>query len=173
MDRLALKAMADDSPKVQLYQAAKPHLFGGIWGHGGVASDGTKTFVVTVEYFHKSRRSVEGGEAIVRFQDGPVFDDFWAPRNWQTLDNQDADLGGCSPTLIDVPAANPSQLVLALGKDHNAYLLDRNNLGGVRTAVATMNVSSSTLRGTSSAAYKTGEGTHFAFHNEAANFALI
>ena len=116
---------------------------------------------------------MEGGEAIVRFQDGPVFDDFWAPPNWQTLDNQDADLGGCSPTLIDVPGVNPSQLVLALGKDHNAYLLDRNNLGGVRTAVATMNVSSSTLRGTSSAAYKTGEGTHFAFHNEAANFALI
>ena len=67
---------------------------------------------------------------------------------------------------IDVPGANPSQLVLALGKDRNAYLLDRNNLGGVGAPVAQMNVSSSTLRGTSSVAYRTGEGTHFAFHTE-------
>jgi hypothetical protein len=139
---------------------------GGIWGHGGVASDGTKMFVVTGNTFTNQGDPWSGGEAIVRFTAGPVFDDFWAPPNWQTLDSQDADLGGCSPTLIDVPGATPFQLVLALGKDRNAYLLDRNNLGGVRTAVATMNVSSSTLRGTSSAAYQTGEGTHFAFHNE-------
>src|SRR6266550_2672995 len=139
---------------------------GGIWGHGGVASDGTKMFVVTGNTFTSVGDTWRGGEAIVRFQAGPVFDDFWAPNNWQTLDNQDADLGGCSPTLIDVPGANPSQLVLALGKDRNAYLLDRNNLGGVSTPVAMMNVSSSTLRGTSSVAYQTGEGTHFAFHNE-------
>jgi hypothetical protein len=139
---------------------------GGIWGHGGVASDGTKMFVVTGNTFTNAGDPWSGGEAIVRFQAGPVFDDFWAPNNWQTLDNQDADLGGCSPTLIDVPGANPSQLVLALGKDRNAYLLDRNNLGGVSMPVAQMNVSSSTLRGTSSAAYQTGEGTHFAFHNE-------
>jgi hypothetical protein len=139
---------------------------GGIWGHGGVASDGTKMFVVTGNTFTSLGDPWSGGEAIVRLTAGPVFDDFWAPLNWQTLDNQDADLGGCSPTLIDVPGANPFQLVLALGKDRNAYLLDRNNLGGVSLPVAQMNVSSSTLRGTSSAAYQTGEGTHFAFHNE-------
>src|SRR4029077_21246882 len=67
---------------------------------------------------------------------------------------------------IDVPGAKPSQLVLALGKDTNAYLLNRNSLRGVSTPVAFLDVSSSTLSGTSSAAYKTGEGTHFAFHNE-------
>src|SRR2546421_1522725 len=139
---------------------------GGIWGHGGVASDGTSTFVVTGNTFTSPGDPWSGGEAIVRFNAGPVFSDFWAPFNWQSLDNSDTDLGGCSATLMDVPGANPSQLVLALGKDRNAYLLDRNNLGGVSTPVATMNVSSSTLRGTSSVAYQTGEGTHFAFHNE-------
>jgi hypothetical protein len=139
---------------------------GGIWGHGGVASGGTNMFVITGNTFTSPGDPWSGGEAIVRLQAGPVFSDFWAPPNWQSLDNSDTDLGGCSATLIDVPGANPSQLVLALGKDRNAYLLDRNNLGGVRTAVATMNVSSSTLRGTSSAAYQTGQGVHFAFHNE-------
>ena len=137
---------------------------GGIWGHGGVASDGTSMFVVTGNTFTSQGDPWSGGEAIVRFNAGPVFSDFWAPVNWQSLDNTDTDLGGCSATVIDVPGANPSQLVLALGKDRNAYLLDRNNLGGVGPAVATMNVSNATLRGTSSAAYQTGEGTHFAFH---------
>ena len=32
---------------------------GGIWGHGGVASDGTKMFVVTGNTFHKSGGSME------------------------------------------------------------------------------------------------------------------
>jgi hypothetical protein len=136
---------------------------GGIWGHGGVASDGTNMFVVTGNTFNAGG-IWSGGEAIVRFSAGPVFSDFWAPTNWQSLDNSDTDLGGCSATIINVPGANPSQLVLALGKDRNAYLLDRNNLGGVGPAVASMNVSNATLRGTSSAAYQTAEGTHFAFH---------
>ena len=139
---------------------------GGIWGHGGVASDGTHMFVVTGNTCTTDQQPWSGGEAIVRLQAGPTFSQFWAPLNWHNLDDTDTDLGGCSATIIDVPGANPSQLVLALGKDHNAYLLDRNNLGGVTTPVATMNVSSSTLRGTSSVAYQTGEGTHFAFHNE-------
>src|SRR5437762_3157456 len=137
---------------------------GGIWGHGGVASDGTRMFVVTGNTFTTPQSPWSGGEAIVRLNAGPVFSDFWAPVNWQALDGTDTDLGGCSATVIDVPGANPSQLVLALGKDRNAYFLDRNNLGGVGPAVASMNVSNATLRGTSSAAYQTGEGTHFAFH---------
>jgi len=137
---------------------------GGIWGHGGVASDGTSMFVVTGNTFNAGG-VWSGGEAIVRFNAGPVFSDFWAPPDWQSLDNGDTDLGGCSATIIDVPGASPSHLVLALGKDRNAYLLDRNNLGGVHDAIVHQNVSTSTLRGTSSAAYQTGEGTHFAFHS--------
>ena len=67
-----------------------------------------------------------GGEAIVRLQAGSNLvapTDFWAPVNWQALDDSDTDLGGCSAILIDVPGATPSQLVLALGKDGNAYWL--------------------------------------------------
>ena len=56
--------------------------------------------------------------------------------NWFSLDNGDTDLGGVSAMLIDVPGATPSQLVLALGKDGNAYLLNRNNLGGIAAPVA-------------------------------------
>jgi hypothetical protein len=107
-----------------------------------------------------------GGEAIIRLQAGPVFSgnasDYWAPTNWFNLDNGDTDLGGCGAVLIDVANATPSQLVLALGKDGNGYLLNRNNLGGIRSAVASANVDG-VIRGQSAATYRTTQGTYFVF----------
>ena len=142
---------------------------GGIWGHGGVASDGTNMFVVTGNTFNTGGNWM-GGEAIIRLQAGPTWTgqptDYWAPTNWLSLDNGDTDLGGVSGTLIDVPGATPSQLVLALGKDRNAYLLNRNNLGGIGAPVCQANVSGTTLRGTSAVTYHTSQGTYFAFHDE-------
>jgi hypothetical protein len=141
---------------------------GGIWGHGGVASDGTNMFVVTGNTFNTGGNWM-GGEAIIRLQAGPTWTgmptDYWAPTNWFSLDNTDTDLGGVSATVVDVPGATPSQLVLALGKDSNAYLINRNNLGGITSPVAQANVSG-TNRGTSAVTYHTSQGTYFAFHNE-------
>ena len=142
---------------------------GGIWGHGGVASDGTNMFVVTGNTFNTGGNWM-GGEAIIRLQGGPTWTgqstDYWAPTNWLSLDNSDTDLGGVSATVIDAPGATPSQLVLALGKDSNAYLLNRNNLGGIAAPVAQANVSG-TNRGTSAVTYHTNQGTYFGFHNDA------
>ena len=45
---------------------------GGIWGHGGVASDGTNMFVVTGNTFNTGG-NWGGGEAIIRLQAGPIF----------------------------------------------------------------------------------------------------
>jgi len=140
---------------------------GGIWGHGGVASDGTNMFVVTGNTFNTGG-NWGGGEAIIRLQRGPIFNgsspNYWAPTNWLSLDNGDIDLGGCGPVLIDVPGATPSQLVLALGKDGKAYLLNRNNLGGITAPVASANVANS-VRGQSTAAYRTTQGRYFVFRN--------
>src|SRR5947208_2419278 len=141
---------------------------GGIWGHGGVASDGTNMFVVTGNTFNTGGNWM-GGEAIVRLQAGPIFTgqptDYWAPTNWLSLDNSDTDLGGVSATVVDVPGANPSQLVLALGKDGNAYLINRNNLGGIASPVAQANVGGIN-RGISAVTYHTSQGTYIAFHND-------
>src|SRR6266540_4690555 len=142
---------------------------GGIWGHGGVASDGTNMLVVTGNTFNTGG-SWMGGEAIIRLQAGPTWTgqptDYWAPTNWLNLDNGDTDLGGVSATVIDVPGATPSQLVLALGKDSNAYLINRNNLGGITSPVALANVGGIN-RGTSAVTYHTSQGTYFGFHNDA------
>ena len=138
---------------------------GGIWGHSGVASDGTNMFVITGNTFNTGGNWM-GGEAIIRLQAGPTWTgqptDYWAPVNWFSLDNSDTDLGGVSAMLIDVPGATPSQLVLALGKDSNAYLLNRNNLGGIAAPIAQLSVDS-VIRGQSSATYRTSQGTYFVF----------
>src|SRR5882757_3086084 len=138
---------------------------GGIWGHGGVASDGTNMFVVTGNTFNTGGNWM-GGEAIIRLQAGPVWSgqptDYWAPPNWLNLDDGDTDLGGCSAMLIDVPGANPSHLVLATGKDGNAYLLNRDNLGGIAAPLTQQSVDG-VIRGQSSATYTTNQGTYFVF----------
>src|SRR5438309_3677863 len=142
---------------------------GGIWGHGGVASDGTNMLVVTGNTFNTGGIWM-GGEAIIRLQAGPTWTgqptDYWVPTNWFSLDNSDTDLGGVSATVVDVPGATPSQLVLALGKDSNAFLLNRNNLGGINGPVYQANVGGIN-RGTSAVTYHTGQGTYIGFHNDA------
>ena len=153
----------DISNPASVHGWATTALGGGIWGHSGVASDGTNTFVITGNTFNTGGNWM-GGEAIIRLQAGPTWTgqptDYWAPINWFSLDNSDADLGGVSATLIDVPRATPSQLVLALGKDGNAYLLNRNNLGGIAAPVAQLSVDGA-IRGQSSATYHTKQGTYF------------
>jgi hypothetical protein len=140
---------------------ATPATGGGSWAVGGVASDGLNPFIATGNTFGASTWS--GGEAIIRFQSGPVFsgltNDYWAPTNWITLDNNDTDLGGSGALLVDVPGATPSKLVVSLGKDGNAYLLNRTNLGGVSVPLAKAHISSSTII-QAAATYQTALGTY-------------
>jgi hypothetical protein len=157
-----------DSSSTSVRAWATTAIGGGIWGHGGVASDGINMFVVTGNTFNTGGNWM-GGEAIIRLHAGPNWGgqpaDYWAPANWFNLDIGDTDLGGVSATIVDVPGATPSELVLALGKDRNAYLLDRNDLGGIASPVTQANVSGIN-RGTSAVTYHTRLGTYIAFHNE-------
>jgi len=138
---------------------------GAIWGVGGIASDGSMPFVTTGNTFNTGGNWGDG-EAVIRFQPGPIFtgqpSDYWAPTNWLQLDGGDVDLGGSGPLLVDVPGATPSHLVVALGKDANAYLLNRDNLGGITAPVASSHVSGSAII-QAAASYRTKQGTYVAF----------
>lgn len=108
---------------------------GGIWAPGGLSSDGTSIFAATGNTFGTS--VWQGGEAILRLGSGATFSwdeaDYFTPSNWYDLDRGDIDLGGSGPVLFTAPGATPSQLVVALGKNGVAYLLDPTYLGGVGT----------------------------------------
>jgi hypothetical protein len=137
---------------------------GGAWSVGGVASDGVNPFIATGNTGGTTVWS--GGESIFRFQPGPVFsgltNDFWSPTNWHSLDTNDFDLGGTGPLIVDVPGASPSNLVVALGKDKNAYLLNRTNLGGISVPLAQASVSSAVII-QAATTYRTTVGTYVAF----------
>lgn len=137
---------------------------GGAWAVGGIASDGSSPYLATGNTFGAVAWS--GGEAIIRFPAGTLFTnvaDFWAPTNWAALDSGDTDLGGSGAVLVDVPGASPSSLVVALGKDGNAYLLNRTNLGGISSPLAQAQVSYSGII-QAAASYRTSQGTYVVLH---------
>jgi hypothetical protein len=143
---------------------------GGIWAPGGIASDGRDLFVATGNTLNA--RAWSDGEAAFRLRadlrhsERP--EDFFALKNWREADDTDADLGGTNVLPIDVPQANGAQrLLLALGKDRHAYLLDRGNLGGVGGSLVAETVATRAIR-TAPAAFPAGNGVFVAFQGEGA-----
>ena len=139
---------------------------GGIWAPGGISTDGTSLFVATGNTF--GARTWSDGEAVIRL--APDLHrsedkrDFFAPSDWEALDARDADLGGSNPLPLEVSGGG-SPLVLALGKDRKAYLLDRNNLGGIGGQLAMETVSERSII-TAPATYRVADGTFVALQGE-------
>ena len=113
------------------------------------------------------------GEAVIRLapdlRPSNAKDDYFAPSDWRSLDDRDLDLGGTNPLLLDAPRAGATRtLVLALGKDRHAYLLDRRHLGGIGGSLAEETVAKGPIR-TAPAAYPAQDGVYVAFEGEGAN----
>jgi len=66
---------------------------------------------------------------------------------------------------VDVPGATPSNLVVALGKDGNAYLVNRENFGGISAPVASSHVANSAII-QAAVTYRTKQDTYVASHAE-------
>ena len=116
---------------------------GGIWGQGGVTGDGKSLYVATGNTFNATAWG--DGEAVLRFGPGlarPVASsDYFAPAKWSWLDRADQDLGGTAPIPLDVPAAKGARkLIFAADKTGEAYLLDRDKLGGIGGAILSAHV---------------------------------
>ena len=154
----------DNPASVTAWAAATDTHGGAIWGVGGIASDGKNPFVITGNTF--SPTNWQGGQAVIRFQPGPIFSgdpaDFWTPTNWLSLDQSDADMGASGPLLVDVPGATPSHLVVAMGKDRKAYLVNRDNLGGISSPITSAQAAGSTIL-QAAVTYRTEQSTYVAF----------
>ncbi|HZP79430.1 MAG TPA: hypothetical protein VFB45_25070 [Pseudolabrys sp.] len=144
---------------------------GGIWAPGGIASADGALFVATGNTFGASRWS--DGEAVFRvpraLKHSNETRDFFAPPDWRALDERDADLGGSNPLPLAVPDASGTRpLLLALGKDSRAYVLDRNNLGGIGGSLIAETVSIGPIR-TAPATYRIGSAIYVAFQGRGAH----
>ncbi len=107
---------------------------GGAWMPGGISTDGTNLFIATGNTF--ATTTWGGGDAVIELTAAAplAMSSYFTPKNWHNLDNGDLDLGA-APVLFDLGGSTPSKLLIAFGKDGNAYLLDRTALGSVGTAI--------------------------------------
>jgi hypothetical protein len=144
---------------------------GGIWAQGGISGDGKSLFAATGNTFRAIFWS--DGEAVLRL--GPDLarpedvHDYFAPSDWRMLDLRDLDLGGTAPIPLDPQTANgPRKLILAVGKDGYAYLLDRDNLGGVGGALASARVATDVAI-TSPAVFSADDGVFAALQGDGAS----
>src|SRR5579883_1242703 len=159
----------DNSRKVIAWST--PARGGGIWAPGGIATDGKSLYPATGNTFGATRWM--GGNAVIRLspdlKTSGEARDFFAPENWRALDARDLDLGGANPSLVNVPGARGGKaLVVALGKDGRAYLLDRDNLGGIGGSLINELVSQRATR-TAPAVYSTDDAAFVAFEGTGAH----
>ncbi|MDD2876674.1 MAG: hypothetical protein PHT60_07660 [Acidiphilium sp.] len=109
---------------------------GGIWAPGGISVAGGSLFFTTGNT--ETGPDWADGEGVFRLKPNLAAtadpDDFYAPANWKTLDEEDLDMSGVGPLPIDLPGG--VHRLLALGKDGEAYLLNRDDLGGIGGQIA-------------------------------------
>jgi outer membrane protein assembly factor BamB len=144
---------------------------GGIWAQAGVSGDGQSLFVATGNTFRAS--SWGDGEAVLRLSPDLArpnkAKDYFAPSDWRDLDDEDLDLGGTAPVPLDIAAKNGARkLILAIGKNGVAYLLDRDNLGGVGGALASVRVAAN-IAIAGPAAWSAGDGAFVALQGDGAH----
>ena len=143
---------------------------GGIWAQGGIAGDGQGLFVTTGNTT-RGTSDWSDGEAIIRLREGLAHSDrradYFVPSNWEALDDADKDLGGTEalPVNVLLSGGGVARRVIAFGKDGNAYLVDRGNMGGIGGQIATLQVSDKGIR-TAPAVYQTTDVTLVAFASQ-------
>lgn len=168
-----------DKPNAPFAFATAAHA-GGIWAPGGLASDGSSVFAATGNTMSdsgglgSSPTTWGHGNAILRLApdlkniEQSQTKDFFAAQDWSALDNRDYDVGGSGPILFSVPGATPSELVMALGKGGDAYLIGRDSLGGMGGELSMKSVSAGGVGGgmiQAAAAYTTATGTFVVFRS--------
>jgi hypothetical protein len=141
---------------------------GGIWSQGGISTTGTQYFVTTG---NTEPAGVYGdGETVFRLTEGlkhsSKTSDYYAPADWLKLDEGDTDLGGTETLPVNLAdgTGKTAARVIAFGKDGNAYLVNRGNLGGIGGPATIVKVDNGAII-TGPAVYATSSGDMVAFTN--------
>jgi hypothetical protein len=108
----------------------------GIWGSGGLTSDGTYVFGVTGDTTGIAR-SMSDSQEIVRVKGMAQFSrdeaSLFVPTEWQGWDEpgHDLDFGASTPSFVPLPSgSNPPALLVAPAKAGRVFILDGNDLSG-------------------------------------------
>ena len=148
-------AIATDKPRLTAVWTTRAPK-GGIWAPAGLSAADGSLFFATGNT--KGVHDWQDGEGAFRVDIDLAHStspqDVFVPPNWKELDQDDLDLGGVTPLPLTLPG-NTMKLLMALGKDGNAYLLDRTHLGGIGGALAVYRAAEGIII-TAAAAYPVG-----------------
>jgi hypothetical protein len=105
----------------------------GIWGHGGLASDGTSVFAATGNGNAAAHDSSTDSEEVVRITGMAGFNrvatDVYFPSYWSKMDGSDLDYGASTPAYAPLPpGSQPAGILVAPSKAGQVYFLDASNL---------------------------------------------
>jgi hypothetical protein len=137
----------------------------GIWGHGGLASDGTSIFAETGNGHRASINDANSdSEEVVRLTGmasvtKSAANIFVSPY-WQYMDSTDKDFGASTPAYVPLPAgSNPAAILVAPAKPGHVYFLDASNLS---SSLADLTVASTTAESvyTTPTIYTSASGVH-------------
>jgi outer membrane protein assembly factor BamB len=110
----------------------------GVWSAGGVSITPQGEFIAVTGNgdYDLNAGGNNLGQTVVRLSPSLAFSkkprDFYTPANYKFLDDQDEDLGGATALILpDFPNSSTPHLLFTGGKDGCAYLLNRDNLGGL------------------------------------------
>jgi outer membrane protein assembly factor BamB len=144
---------------------------GGVWAPGGTSSDGQSIYFSTGNTENQANTFTapptwQDGETIFRLPPSLSFSnqtaDYFTPSNWADLDKADSDIGGSGPIVFTLPGATPLQLLIGLGKDGNAYIVDRTNMGGISNPLTKAQVATGNIIN-AAAAYTMPSGSYVVF----------
>lgn len=98
---------------------------GGIWAASGPAIDANGKLYVAVGNGEQTSGDWDHSDSILRLSPDLKLEDGFAPKEWQTENARDADLGSMGPALLS------NGLIFIAGKGRNGYVLKASALGGV------------------------------------------
>ena len=96
---------------------------GAIWAPAGVGIDSSGIYLSTGN--GASDSTFDFGDAVIHLTFALNETDYFAPTNWATLNDNDADVGSVEPALLG------NNTVFQIGKEGVGYLLDESKLGGI------------------------------------------
>jgi hypothetical protein len=122
---------------------------GGVWAPGGISFVGQSLFFAAGNT--KGADEWSDGEAVFRLNPSLARStdphDFFALSDWRSRDETDEDLGCTNVLPLDVTdMSGGAHLLFAVGKDSKAYLLSRENLGGIGHPIAAEQISNTPIR---------------------------
>ena len=119
-------AISATDPDADLLMYTVPSGRSGIWSSGGPTGDAEGNLYVVTGDGPPHGTSFGMSESVIKLSPTLKVLDFWAPADWEMLDDHDIDIGSVSVTLLP-----DFGLIFQAGKNSYGYLIPSDNLGGI------------------------------------------